>query len=229
MPVNHELERVLHPEDQRRKEYLKVLGEAATSDAPSTGEVERLAEFAEPYDPLVSYFLHEEAARLYDRSETPDRTAQLTHLLYSIHYSPGEDRSVRNVVAALQLLLDEPDLIADPHQRWDEMNSLLDVLRHRSSLRVQTDKTASSFELVDAEQSIQTAERAMDAMDVLAAEAGVAASDWEHRKTVLERMLVRPMWTYHSQQAQRLATIEARLDQTAEQAAESEAESTTTR
>ncbi|MCA9023612.1 MAG: hypothetical protein KDA86_00225 [Planctomycetaceae bacterium] len=229
MPVNHELERVLHPEDQRRKEYLKVLGEAATSDAPSTGEVERLAEFAEPYDPLVSYFLHEEAARLYDRSETPDRTAQLTHLLYSIHYSPGEDRSVRNVVAALQLLLDEPDLIADPHQRWDEMNSLLDVLRHRSSLRVQTDKTASSFELVDAEQSIQTAERAMDAMDVLSAEAGVAATDWEHRKTVLERMLVRPMWTYHSQQAQRLATIEARLDQTAEQAAESEAESTTTR
>ncbi|MEZ6054261.1 MAG: hypothetical protein R3C02_23195 [Planctomycetaceae bacterium] len=58
-------------------------------------------------------------------------------------------------------------------------------------------------------------------MDVLAAEAGVAASDWEHRKTVLERMLVRPMWTYHSQRAQRLATIEARLDQTAEQAAES--------
>ncbi len=227
MPVNHVLERVLHPEDKRRKEYLKVLGEAATSETPTAADVARLSEFEEPFDPLVSYFLHTEAARLYERTETPDRLAQLTHLRHSVHYSPGQDRSVRNVVAALQLLLDEPDLIADPQQRWDEMNALLDVLRQRSTLRVRTDKTASSFELVDAEKSIKVAERAMEAMDVLCTEAGVAASDWKHRRTVLERMLVRPMWTYHSLQAQRLATIEARLQQTAEQ--ETESDSTTTR
>ncbi len=227
MPVNHELERVLHPEDQRRKEYLKVLGEAATRDAPTSADIAQLAEFAEPYDPLLSYFLHEEAARLYDRAAAPDRHAQLLHLRHSVHYSPGEDRSVRNVVATLQLVLDEPDLIPDPQQRWDEMNALLDVLRQRSALRVQTDKTASSFELVDAEQSIKIAERAMETMDDLHAEAGVTRSEWDHRRTILERLLVRPMWTYHSRQAQRLAAIEARLQQTAEQ--ETDEEPTTIR
>ncbi|MCA9074901.1 MAG: hypothetical protein KDA93_07710 [Planctomycetaceae bacterium] len=227
MQVNHELERVLHPEDQRRKDYLKALGQAATREAPTSAEIAELAEFIEPYDPLVSYFLHEEAAHLYERSESPDRRAQLAHLRHSVHFSPGQDQSVRNVVAALQLLLDEPELVTDPQQRWDEMNALLDVLRQRSALRVQTDKTASSFELLDAENSIKVAERAMEAMDELHIEAGVSASDWEHRRTILDRLLVRPMWTYHSRQAQRLATIEAQLKRIADQ--ESEEDQTITR
>lgn len=227
MQVNHELERVLHPEDQRRKDYLKVLGEAATLEAPTSAEIVELTKFMEPYDPLVSYFLHEEAARLYDRSENPDRLAQLMHLRHSVHFGPGQDRSVRNVIAALQLLLDEPDLIADPQQRWDEMNALLDVLRQRSALRVQTDKTASSFELLDAEKSITITKRAMETMDKLHVEAGVSANDWGQRRTILERLLVRPMWTYHSRQAQRLAAIEAQLKQTADE--DTEDEQTTTR
>ncbi len=216
VPVNHELQRALHPEDQRRKEYLEILGAAATSEAPDPASIARMTDFAEPYDPLVSYFLHEEAARLYERAAVKDHTAEFNHLRYSVHFGPQQDRSVRNVVAALELLIADPQLIPEPEQRWDEMNALLDVLRHRSMLRLQADRTASPFELVDAEKSIAVAERAMDVMDGLHAAAHVPADDWELRRTVLERMLIRPMWTYHSKQAQRLARIQAPLPQTAE-------------
>jgi hypothetical protein len=51
-------------------------------------------------------------------------------------------------------------------------------------------------------------------MDGLCADADVAASDWEHRREVLQRLLIRPMWTYHAQQAKKLAAIEARRQQT---------------
>jgi hypothetical protein len=209
--VKHEgLKRTLHPEDRRRKDYLEVLGEAATVSDPSPEEIRRLAEFAVPYDPLVSYFLHQEAARLYEKSSADEPAARFAHLRYSIYFSPPNDQSVHNVVSALRILNDHPELYPDPQQRWDEMNSLLEVLKQRSSLRLRSDQSASAFELVDAERSIEVARRTMAAMDVLGKEEGLAANGWEHRRTVLERMLVQPMWKYHSQQATRLQRQQAR-------------------
>ncbi|MBX3440513.1 MAG: hypothetical protein KF861_23690, partial [Planctomycetaceae bacterium] len=216
LPVKNELQRTRHPEDQRRMDYLEALGAAATHDAPNPVAIARLTTFAEPYDPLVSYFLHEEAARLYARAAEKDERVQFDHLRYSVYFGPAQDRSVQNVAAAIQLLIANPELIADPQERWDEFNSLLDVLRQRSQLRVHADKTASAFELADAEQSIRTAERAMKVMEGFREQANVDQADWTQRRTVLERMLIRPMWTYHAKQAQRLAAIDARKHVTAE-------------
>jgi hypothetical protein len=171
--------------------------------------VRALTDFALPYDPLVSYFLHREAARLYERIPDADPEAQFRHLRYSIYFGPPADLSVGNVVAALQLLSETPELIADPVERWDEMNSLLEVLKQRSSLRLRLDGSASAFELVDAERSIRAAEQAVETMDQLRAEAGFPADEWNARKTILTRMLIRPMWKYHSQQAARLAKLQA--------------------
>ncbi|CAK9111357.1 Polyamine aminopropyltransferase (Putrescine aminopropyltransferase) (PAPT) (Spermidine synthase) (SPDS) (SPDSY), partial [Durusdinium trenchii] len=55
----------MHPEDRRRKDYLKTLGKVATSSTPETEEIEQLNDFLEPYDPLVSYFVHVESAALH--------------------------------------------------------------------------------------------------------------------------------------------------------------------
>jgi hypothetical protein len=209
--VRHEgLKRSLHPEDRRRKDYLEVLGEAATVGDPAAEDIRRLAEFAVPYDPLVSYFLHQEAARLYEKSSADDPAARFAHLRYSIYFGPPNDQSVHNVVKALQILNDHPDLYAQPQTRWDEMNSLLEVLKQRTALRLQSDQSASAFELVDAERSIEATRRTMAAMDALREDAGLAATGWDQRKTVLERMLVQPMWKYHSQQAARLQRQQAR-------------------
>src|SRR5690606_22495453 len=95
-------------------------------------------------------------------------------------------------------------------QRWDEMNSLLEVLKQRTALRLQSDQTASAFELVDAERSIDIARKTMAAMDALRGDVGLAAIGWDQRRIVLDRMLVQPMWKYHSQQAARLQRQHAR-------------------
>jgi len=211
--VKHEgLRRSLHPEDARRKKYLEALGVAATAEDPPAEDIQRLAEFAVPYDPLVSYFLHQEAARLYERSSADDPLQRFQHLRYSIYFGPPNDLSLRNVIQALRLVCDDPGVVADPVDRWDEMNSLLDVLKQRASLRLRLDDSASPFELVDAERSIDVAKVAMEQMDALRVQVGVPESDWQRRKTVLQRKLVRPMWSYHSQQAARIAKLRAQKD-----------------
>ena len=74
--VGHEgLGRGLHPEDERRKEFLLALNAAATQTAPDADSLNRLTTFIEPYDPLVSYFVHHELAHLYARAAVPDPAA----------------------------------------------------------------------------------------------------------------------------------------------------------
>jgi hypothetical protein len=196
----------LHPEDERRKAYLEVLGVAVTPDIAS---IRMLSDFADPYDPLVSYFLHQESARLYEKAGSHDLATRLHHWRYSVYFGPPQDQSVRNVIAALEILNDHPELIRDPLDRWDELNALLEILKQRSALRVQLDDSASSFELIDAERSIATAKRTVAAMDKLRPHTDISQSDWERRKTVIERMLIRPMWSYHDQQTRRLARQQA--------------------
>jgi hypothetical protein len=218
VPVNHELKRSLHPEDERRKEYLEVLGEAAAAESLNPEQITRLNQFVEPYDPLVSYFLHLEAAQLYSRCTPEDVATRLAHLRYSVYFGPAQDVSLRNVVAALDVMLAHPELIPEPTRRWDELNSLLEILKERSGLRIQTDQTVSSFELVDARSGIDVTRRALSEMHRLRESAGIAAEDWQSRRTVLERLLIRPLWTYHAQQSERLAKAQAQRRRVAEAA-----------
>ncbi|MBT4867862.1 MAG: hypothetical protein HON53_22400, partial [Planctomycetaceae bacterium] len=103
MPVKGgDPKRTLHPDDKRRKEYFSALGTAVKT--PNATNIQHIAEFSQPYDPLVSFFLHDEIVRLYDRTENPDPQAELEHRLYLVYYSDPRDRSVRNIVAALNLL-----------------------------------------------------------------------------------------------------------------------------
>ncbi len=213
--VSHEgLKRTLHPEDERRKEYLLTLGAAAAEDSPQA--IRHLSDFAEPYDPLVSYFLHREAARLYDEVSHPDLPAQLDHLMYSIYFAPPQDRSVRNVVSAIELILDHEELIPHPEERWDRLNGLVEILKHRCQLRMSQSSGSSRFEVINAEKSITAAKRALTAMDLLRPQIDVDSDSWNWRRMGLERYLVRPMRTYQASQAGQLATLQARQRRVAE-------------
>ncbi len=215
MQVGHEgLQRKLHPEDERRREYLLALGAAAGDH--STVAIRNISSFAEPYDPLVSYFLHREAARLYEEAEHPDLHAQLDHLRYSIYFAPPQDQSVRNVVAALNLVLDHPQLIPDPQDRWDQMNGLLDILRRRSALRISMGTGASRFDVVDTQKAMTSAKRTLTAMDQLREDTRISREDWRWRQLALERLLIRPMRTHHARQAGQLATTQAQQTRIAE-------------
>jgi hypothetical protein len=201
LPVAHEgLRRQLHPEDERRKEYLLALGAAATLPDPPREAIDAVAAFAEPYDPLVSYFAHHEVALLLGRATTPDPRAELQHRLHTIYFNAAYDRSIRNVVAALEIVLDHPDAVGAPLDRWDLMNSLLEVLEQRWSIRVQLGH-ASRFAEADAEQSLTVGGRALDAMRELAPGLALSQADCSTRINLLERQFLRPLRTYRVQHA----------------------------
>ena len=203
VPVSHEgLKRRLHPEDERRKQYLVALGNAARQSQPDLQSIRRVAGFVEPYDPLVSFFAHHEAAHLLARAARPDRQAELAHRLHTVYYGAGTDRSVRNVADSLTLLIDAPDSVDSPQARWDHINALLEVLRHRWSERLPA-REKSRYAAADIDESLQASRRALRVMDGLAAELQIDSTTWRHRRDLLERELVQRLSAAQQQQAQR--------------------------
>ncbi len=221
--------RQLHAEDQRRLRYFEVLGQAVRS--ARAADIERLARFASPYDPLISYFVHEEAAELYARSEERDVASELRHRLYATFFSSPKDASLRNVIAALALLREHPDAEPDPVARWDDLNALLQALKLRWDARAGVRPTNINQVIHDLDATILAVEQTIHELDKLTAEAGLPAEFWENRRIVLEKTLIRPVKTYqlellphlHRRQAQALEDGQARgaEEQSAEERDES--------
>jgi hypothetical protein len=203
VPVAHEgLQRRLHPEDERRKEYLKALGAAARQERPDSVLIQRVAEFGDPFDPLVSFFAHHEAAYLWARSAERDPSAELGHRLYTVYYGAGTDRSVRNVTAALDVLLKSEEAAASPQARWDHMNSLLEVLRQRWAYRMQFPEQ-SRFAAADLDESLTVVRGTLRAMDELHPTLALSRDYWPERRSLLERELLSPLKTAQVAQTSR--------------------------
>ena len=77
--------RVLHPEDERRKEYFAALGAAGDLKHKSLETVWELADYLEPYDPLVSLFARQEIAELLALYGHPAPAEELALRLHVIH------------------------------------------------------------------------------------------------------------------------------------------------
>ncbi len=191
------LERRLDAVDRRRKDYFAALGKASQSVRPTLEILHRIEDFAEPYDPVLTYFLHHELATFYGRSEAAGSTAQLQHRLYTVYYSDPRDRSVRDVVDALDILNRESQIVS-AEERWDYLNALLGFLETRWLNRGMGRPKSTQIVLNDLERSIDAVESSLSLMDRLRATVGVAESDWAARRSVLERSLVRPLRSYRS-------------------------------
>jgi hypothetical protein len=191
-------ERRLDAFDQRRVDYFTALGKAAQFPRPTLDALHGIEDFAEPYDPVLTYFLHHELAMLYGRSEAAGSMAQLQHRLYSVYYSDPRDRSVRDVVDALEILIREP-LLVPAEQRWDYLNALLGFLQTRWANRGLATPKSPQIVLNDLERSIDAVESTLTLMDRLRGAVGIAQADWSARRSVLERGLVRPLRSYRSE------------------------------
>ena len=203
----------LHAEDTRRKEYLTALGAAVANDPPKPSLVGKMATFAEPYDPLLSPFVHEEAARLYGKCQPRVGAEELRHWQHAIYYGTGNDRSVRNVVSAVELLHAAPESLVDPVERWDTLQSLLDVMKERWIIRARLAReNRSKFETIDLSRSIAAAEAALADLDSLAPQVGSISEGWEVRRKGLERDLIRELEGYRAER-------EAQADQKRREAA----------
>ena len=194
--VNFENHGAMDPEDRRRLAYFPSLGRAAKRKRVE--DIRRVAEFETPFDPLLSYFLHAEIAELYTRAKHPDPEQELRHRMHVAYYSSPIDTSVHNIIDAIELQTEHPESAPQAEQRWDQLNSLLQLLKTRWDVRSTRPPGIPKNVLRDVELSLVAAEKAIDRLDGFTAEAGVSRADWQSRREVLERGLVRPLRSYRT-------------------------------
>lgn len=210
-----------HPEDRRRMRYFAAL-DLATKE-PTPARVDRVAAFEQPYDPLLSYFVHQETAELIARAKHTNDREELRHRLHAIYFAHPHDRSVRNVAAALNLVARRPDATNSAAQRWDQLNSLMQVMKGRWALRGLVKPKSVQIVLNDIDDCLRSIDLAIETMDTIRADADVTPADWDARRSVLKRGLIGPLKTYrknllvhHLKEKHKLKKLLEKLDETPE-------------
>ncbi|MAG93362.1 MAG: hypothetical protein CMJ48_06390 [Planctomycetaceae bacterium] len=192
------LDRTLHPEDRRRLLYVQALGQAGRRKRPTNASIEGVARFTQPYDPLLSYFIHHEVAELYSRAADPNPAAELRHRLHTVYFGGPADHGVRNIVATIELLTRDAAAEPDPVRRRDQLCGLLQVLKYRWNLRRSVTPESPRGVLDDIQKSVAAVESAFEAVDVLTDELGLSQSDWLSQRQFVQRQLLRPLRTYRA-------------------------------
>jgi len=204
-----------HPEDVRRRDYFVALGNAARNEQPTRQQIADVEEYLEPYDPLVSYFARHEVADLLGRSGQ-DPNQELIHRLHVIYFAPTLDASVWNVAKTLEALVNHPEAIPDDSTRFDALNGLIQTLRVRWEIRQSRTESSPQRTLEFLDQSLVAVEKAVTAMDAISGSAGVSTADWQVRREVINRLMVRPLMSYRtemrSRQTRGKAKTKAMLD-----------------
>eukprot|EP00913_Durusdinium_trenchii_P023436 g22014.t1 len=185
-----------HPEDRRRMRYIDALDLANKETTPA--RISRVSSFEEPYDPLLSYFVHQEAAELYGRSKQKDDQEELRHRLHAVYFANPHDRSVRNVASAINLIAKRPGATETPIERWDQLNALMQIMKGRWALRGLVKPKSISIVLNDIDNCLQSVTVAIQTMDAIRTETGIPLEDWDARRRVLKRGLIRPLKTYRA-------------------------------
>ena len=184
----------LHPDDKRRLRYFQQLSKAIHGGQPE--DIERLADFAVPYDPLISLFMHQELAEIAALHPELPSKLELTHRLHMVYFSPSFDPSVRNALSALRLVLKKPECVATAAERWDVINGLLQLLQTRWQNRGLSGSDNAGLVARDVAENIVLGELALEVLPKLAPEVGLSNDDWLNRRRIIERNLLGPLRGY---------------------------------
>ncbi len=195
---NGTVKRRAHATDRYRVEYFKALANAIQQSRSNPESIRGLESFVAPTEPLLSYFASHEAARLLaDVGSEPD--AELFHRLRTIYFIPASSRSVREIVAAIDLIVKQPELIPDPADRWDRVNSLLQTMMNRWAARVDIAPSSTQVAINDIDLCLNAFESAMVAMEEWADDSNIDVVTVANRRRYLRRRLEHPLRGYRDQ------------------------------
>jgi len=188
----------LHDNEKRRVDYFTTLGAAAKQKKPGPDALFAIEEFAAPYDPLISLFLHQELAELATRDREENFEIELQHRLHRIYFTASSDQAVRNVIAAIEILCQHPEAIPHDADRADQLDALLQVLHDRWHNRGELSPGSSKIVLNDIEQSVSAIDRAFENLSQLNNARGYSTEQWQARRLALEKSLLRPLQAYRT-------------------------------
>ncbi|MCA8986191.1 MAG: hypothetical protein KDA78_01025 [Planctomycetaceae bacterium] len=197
-PVKGEgIKHVRHPDDERRLEYFEALGLAKQTHPVSLEQLLNVEQFESPYDPLISHFLHAELAKMYEQCEPAEPERELGHWLYAVYYGGRQERSVRGIHRAVELLTSEVNLPAE--ERYDHLNALLEILQARWHMRRGKADISQPVLMIDLQDSLQASQSALECMHQIAMENHFDLNQTQSREDHLERSLVRMIRSYRTE------------------------------
>ena len=182
------IKRLRHPIDRRRQQFLKVLARVEGLEDPSAAQIEGVVAFAKPFDPLLSEFIHREAASLWSRRSGEDLRRELRHRLHSVYFRARAANGVDDVYEAIESLLRVKPERVESAGDWDHCNAMLELLKQRWSGR-----SAARLGPKDARATIEVVGRLLDRMDELIQLDSRLGHRWSERREVVDRGLIDPL------------------------------------
>jgi len=192
-------EKQIHPLDQLRKDYVETLATLLKEAAAGELEPQALRELpaaAGSYEPLISDMAHYEVVRIHELSGHPFPDDEFRHRLHTVYFTPNRDLSVRNVVGALDQLIENPELLPDDAERFDRLNGLVQQLIHRWGRRTTFEPRSARRTQRDVDLSLRSVRRAMDAMEQLRAAVAMDSGDFVQRRRFVDQALIVPLREY---------------------------------
>ncbi len=191
-----------HPLDAFSRDYFVALGNALTAvtqQLPANDKIAELERFTDNPEPLLSHFAHYEIVRLHEMANHPDRPSEFKHRLHTVFFTTSTDASVRPVIAAIEQLVRQPDLVKAESDRYDMLNSLVQKLIERWEARTTWEPKSAVRVQHDVDESIRVTNLALDQMEQYAAAANVTQSDFLCRRRYINAALTGPLRDYRDQ------------------------------
>ena len=192
-----------HPLDKARQDYFLQLGSALMSasrgETDSLRKVQELSRFAETGEPLMGHFAHYEIVRLHEMLNHPALHEELRHRLHTVFFTTPSDASVRPVIAAMEQLVEHPELIPDKAERYDQLNSLVQKLIERWEARTAWEPRSAIRVQNDVDQSVRVTNLAVEQMEELRNSAALSQADFLRRRRFINAALIGPLRQYKDQ------------------------------
>ena len=135
---------------------------------------------------------------MYRFSAASNPAEELQHRLHSIWFGAVRDASLRNVLRAMEIAASPEIPTLSARNRFDLQNALIQALTRRWEERSNVAPSTARELVQEADQTLKAVRLACDHIEDLCVEAGVAIEEWNCRREVIDRTLIRNVETLKS-------------------------------